>query len=392
MSRLPLTVIILGLVSLLNDVASDMIAPLLPVFLATTLGAGPAAIGLIEGVAETTASMLKLWAGRLGDSGVGHKKLALTGYSFSNTVRPLIGLAGSWPMVLLLRFGDRVGKGIRTAPRDALIALTVDQEIRGRAFGLHRAMDHTGAMLGPLLAAGLLGLGMEMRHVFVASVIPGICAVLLLALFVREPRSRERHNGPLPPLRWSLLPRDLKGLILATGGLSLAAVPDAFLVLWLNQDGIKVHWIPFLWALAHALRAVVSLPAGRLSDRVGRLPVMIGGWLLRVVLLALIPWFDETTQVTALFLAYAAATATTEGAERALIGDVSAPEVRGTAFGLYHMTVALLALPGALWFGTVWQEVNMHTAFLLSAGLSLGATLWLAWRVRRLKRSHVANS
>ncbi len=384
MFRLPLTVIVLGMVSMLNDVASDMIAPLLPVFLAATLGAGPAAIGLIEGVAETTSSLLKLWAGRLGDRGIGHKRLAVSGYAVSNLVRPLIGLAGSWPVVLLLRFGDRVGKGIRTAPRDALIALTVHHDIRGRAFGLHRAMDHAGAMIGPLVAAALLAASVPLRHVFLASVVPGMLAVLLLLLFVREP-AHVPVAQKLPPLRWSLLPPELRGLILATGGLALAAVPDAFLVLWLSQDGIKVHWIPFLWAIAHGLRALVSLPAGRLSDRLGRLPVMLGGWFGRVVLLALFPWFDQPAAIIALFLLYAATTASTEGAERALIGDVSAVEVRGTAFGVYHMTVGLLALPGALWFGAVWQALNMHTAFMLSAALSLTATLWLAWQARRLR-------
>ncbi len=387
MFNLPLTVIILGLVSMLNDVSSDMIAPLLPVFLATVLGAGPAAIGLIEGVAETTSSLLKLWAGRQGDRGASHKRLAASGYALSNAVRPLIGIAGSWPIVLLLRFGDRVGKGIRTAPRDTLIALTVHHDTRGRAFGLHRSMDHAGAMIGPLIAAGLLAWGMGMRHVFLASVIPGVCAVLLILLFVKEPAAVASEHKALPPLRWSLLPRQLRGLILASGGLALAAVPDAFLVLWLAQDGIKVHWIPFLWALAHGLRALVSLPAGQLSDRLGRLPVLIAGWSGRVVMLALIPWFTHTGPVVTLFLIYAAITAITEGAERALIGDVSAPEVRGTAFGLYHMTIGFLALPGALWFGTVWQEVNMHTAFILSALLSLTATLWFAWQARHLQKS-----
>ena len=188
-------------------------------------------------------------------------------------------------------------------------------------------------------------------------------------------------------MRWSLLPPRLRQLILAAGGLSLAAVPDAFLILWLSQDGIKVNWIPFLWAIAHGLRALVSMPAGRLSDRLGRLPVMIGGWLGRVLLLALIPWFDQAEAIIPLFLLYAAATASTEGAERALIGDLAAQEIRGTAFGLYHMTVGLLALPGALWFGTVWQALNMHTAFLLSAFLSLAATLWLARQAHLLRSS-----
>ncbi|HKK06220.1 MAG TPA: MFS transporter [Gammaproteobacteria bacterium] len=382
MRRLPATVVVLGLVSLLNDVASDMIAPLLPLFLASALGAGPAAIGLIEGVAEATSSLLKLWSGRLGDRGIGHKRLAVSGYTLSNALRPLIGLAASWPIVLVLRFGDRVGKGLRTSPRDALLALSVPETIRGRAFGLHRSMDHAGAMLGPLVASALLAWGLGMREVFLASVIPGVLAVAVLIAGVREVRQPAPQTPA--PLRWSRLPARLRGLVLAAGGLSLAAVPDAFLVLWLSRDGVSVHWIPLLWALAHGVKSLVALPAGRLSDRLGRLPVLLGGWSLRAGLLALMPWFvGNTPAVVALFLFYAAAAASTEGAERALIGDAADPSSRGTAFGIYHMLVGLLALPGALWFGAVWESINMETAFLVSAGLTLLAALFLARQGRR---------
>jgi len=380
-SKLPATVITLGFVSLLNDVASDMIAPLLPIFLATTLGAGPAVVGLIEGVAETTSSLLKLYAGRLGDRGKGHKWLALAGYLISNLVRPLIGIASSWPFVLAMRFADRVGKGIRTAPRDALIALSVDKEQRGYAFGLHRAMDHTGAMIGPLIAALLLAWGMSMGHVFLASVVPGILVILLLIFGVKEP-SHHNNNGPLPPFNFRELPHDLRKLIFAAGLLALAAVPDAFLVLWLNANRVPIAWIPIIWAIAHGLRALISLPAGRLSDSVGRLKVMASGWVARVVMLAIMPWIESMPLVILLFMLYAMSTAATEGAERALIGDVTSSDMRGSAFGAYHMTVGVLALPGALWFGGVWQLVNMHTAFILSSLLSLAATMWFIWQYR----------
>ncbi len=175
----------------------------------------------------------------------------------------------------------------------------------------------------------------------------------------------------------------MRGLIAAAGALALAAVPDAFLVLYLNQSGVRVVWIPLLWALAHGLRALVVLPASRWSDRGGRLPVLLGGWMTRAALLAAMPWFDSLGAVIALFLAYCAATAVTEGAERALIGDVADPRAKGTAFGLYHMTVGLLALPGALWFGIVWQTINMHTAFALAALMTTLAAMWLAYTARR---------
>lgn len=385
MKKLPSTVVVLGTVSFFNDIASDMILPLLPIFLTVTLGAGPAMLGLIEGIAEATASLLKLWAGRLGDAGVGHKRLALAGYGISNAVRPLIGFAGSWSTVLVLRFADRIGKGIRTAPRDALLAGAVGASERGRAFGFHRSMDHAGAMVGPLLASALLALGMGMQDVFLASVVPGALAVLLLAFGVRSTAS-VAPAAPLPPLRWQVLDAHLRGLILAAGGLALAAVPEVFLILWLSQAGLAVAWIPLVWALAHGIRSLVALPAGRLSDHFGRLPVVLAGWLARAILLACIPWFTGLTTVITLFMIYAAVTASTESAERALIGDVAVTGGVGAAFGIYHMTVGLLALPGAIWFGVVWEMLGMETAFLVSAGMTLVMTAWLghsAWHAAR---------
>lgn len=389
MKKLPTTVVVLGAVSFFNDIASDMILPLLPIFLTATLGAGPAILGLIEGVAEATASLLKLWAGRLGDAGVGHKRLALAGYSISNVVRPLIGFAGSWPTVLTLRFADRIGKGIRTAPRDALLAAAVDASERGRAFGFHRSMDHAGAMVGPLIASALLALGMGMQDVFLASVVPGTLAVLLLAFGVRRDSAVTIPSVamPLPPLRWSVLDVRLRGLVLASGGLALAAVPEVMLILWLSQSGVSVVWIPLVWALAHGIRSLVALPAGRLSDRFGRLPVVLVGWLSRAVLLGCIPWFTDLVSVITLFMIYAAATASTEGAERALIGDVADPAAKGAAFGIYHMTVGLLALPGAIWFGVVWEMLGKETAFLVSAGLTLVMTAGLWHSARQAQKA-----
>jgi len=220
-----------------------------------------------------------------------------------------------------------------------------------------------------------------MGHVFLASVVPGILVILLLFFGVKEPPHLP-NNNKLPPFSFRTLPSELRRLIIAAGLLALAAVPDAFLVLWLNANGIPVAWVPIIWAAAHGLRALVSLPAGRLSDRIGRLKVMAGGWTGRVAMLAVMPWINSFPMVILFFMLYAMATAATEGAERALIGDVSASEIRGSAFGAYHMTVGLLALPGALWFGAVWQLVNMHTAFLLSSLLSFIATVWFIRQYR----------
>ncbi|WP_457574368.1 MFS transporter [Desulfolithobacter sp.] len=376
---LPRTVIIFGLVSFLNDTASEMITPLLPLFLTATLGAGPAVVGLVEGVAEATASLLKLYSGRMADRGWNHKRLVLGGYSISNIARPLIGLALGWAWVLVLRFLDRVGKGLRTSPRDALIAGSIDAARRGRAFGFHRALDNGGSMLGPLCAWLLLRGGMSMQHVFFWSLVPGIFVIALL-YFGLEDSPAANRSVQLPPLRWSVLDNDLRGVILAAGGLALASVPEAFLVLWASDQGLHISWVPLLWAGASAVKAVVAGPAGCLSDCFGRLEVLLVGWSLRIVLLLALAWSSGQSGpmiVWVLFLGYAAALASTEGAERALVGDFAPSRERATAFGLYHMVVGLAALPGALLFGTVWQIFGSAQAFLLDAVIAAGSVVLL---------------
>jgi MFS family permease len=366
---LPRTVVVLGLVSLLNDTASDMIMPLLPVFLTSTLGAGPALLGLIEGVAEATASVLKLVSGWLADRGWVRGRLVVGGYAISNVARPLIGLAPGWAWVLALRFFDRVGKGIRTAPRDALISAAVNETTRGRAFGFHRALDHAGAMLGPIAAFVLLQLGASIPHVFLASVVPGVLVlVLLLAALPDEPPRESVQGGRLS---WNALDPQVRGLVAGAGGLALATAPDAFLVLWAAQRGIEVAWLPLLWAAAHAARALVATPGGLLADRLGRLPVVVAGWSGRVALLLLMAGGGKGLPAAwAIFIGYAAATAFGEGAERALVGDRAPPEQKATAFGIYHLASGLLALPGALLFGGVWQWLGMGTAFVMAAALT----------------------
>ena len=382
---LPRTVIVLGLVSFFNDAGSEMITPLLPIFLTATLGAGPAVVGLIEGVAEATASLLKLFSGRMADKGWNHKGLVLGGYSVSNMARPLIGLAFGWGWVLGMRFLDRVGKGLRTSPRDALIAATTEPGRLGRAFGFHRALDNGGAMLGPLCAWVLLNNNVSMGHVFLWSLVPGILVVFLLCFGLENPPSPLRANK-LPPLRWSVLDRRLRGLILATGGLALASAPEAFLVLWATDQGLQIAWVPLIWAAASAVKALVSGPAGGLSDRFGRLSVLLFGWMFRVLLLFSLAWSCATTHpilVWPLFLAYAASLAATEGAERALIGDFAGKEERATAFGLYHMVVGLAVLPGALLFGTIWQMIGPGAAFAMNGILSAGAVMLLQMQYRK---------
>jgi MFS family permease len=373
---LPRAVVILGFVSLLNDMASDMISPLLPIFLTATLGAGPAVVGLIEGVAETTASLLKLWSGRLVDHGSSQKKLAIAGYLVSNTVRPALGAASSWAVVLLIRFTDRIGKGIRTAPRDALISSAVDDSARGRAFGLHRSMDHVGAMIGPLLASILLAVGFEVSDVFYISIIPGMAAVALLAFGVSEPaRVVVKHSNPAP--KWGELDGRMRAMILSASGLAFAAVPDAFFVLWLAQSGVTAAWIPVVWTVAHFVKSSVAMPAGKLSDKVGRIPVALFFWTGRAALALLMPWFGGEWTAVCFFLLYAGFVAGSEGPERALIGDRAVESSRGSAFGMYHMMIGLMALPGAALFGLMWQVMGAEYAFMMSSAVTLVSAAFL---------------
>ncbi|MGB5104484.1 MAG: MFS transporter [Steroidobacteraceae bacterium] len=378
---LPRTVIVLGLVSLLNDAASEMITPLLPIFLTATLGAGPAIVGFVEGLAEATASVLKLVSGRLADRGVSAKGLVVGGYGLSNATRPLIGLTTGWAAVLLFRFLDRVGKGLRTAPRDAFIAGAVGPEQRGRAFGFHRSMDHAGAVIGPLLAFALLSMHADLKQVFLASAVPGalVIALLVLGLPAGKPRA------PVAPERfsWNALHGRLKAMIVAAGLLALASVPEVFVVLWATQAGMAVAWVPLVWAAASLAKMAIAMPAGVLSDRLGRVPLLLGGWSARVIVLLLLAFAQPgAIGVWVLFIAYSATLAITEPAERSLIGDHAAATERGTAYGLYHLSGGLLVLPGAMIFGALWEALGSATAFAAAAGVTTVAAAIMLWLAR----------
>jgi len=379
---LPRTVGVLGVVSLLNDASSEMITPLLPIFLTATLGAGPAIVGLVEGLAEATSSVLKLVAGRLADRGVDSKSLVLGGYGLSNATRPLLGLAAAWSAVLLLRFLDRVGKGLRTAPRDALIAGAVPAAQRGRAFGFHRSMDHAGAVIGPLIAFALLAAHVPLEHVFLASVVPGTLVLLLLAFGL--PRGQPFVAPPPAAFAWGSLHGRLRAMIVAAGWLALASVPEVFVVLWATNAGMDVQWIPLVWAAASLAKMLIAMPAGIVSDRLGRVPVLLGGWTLRVIVLLALAALPAPAawQVWLLFIAYAATLAVTEPAERSVIGDHAAEHERGTAYGLYHLASGLLVLPGAVMFGAIWQWFGSSAAFTVAALVTACGAAWMSWLAR----------
>jgi MFS family permease len=373
-------VVILGWVSFLTDVASDMIYPLLPDFLTRLLGASPAALGLIEGVAESTASLTKMLSGWWSDRLRRRKPLVVAGYALAALVRPLVAVATSWWHVLAIRFADRVGKGIRTSPRDALIAGLVPRERRGRAYGLQRAMDNAGAFVGPLLAAFLLKFWIhDVRTVFLLAFVPGLAALLLLATRVREgkPRPDPHAHADSVDGRAGRLPA---GFWLATGIFVLftfANSTDAFLLLRAQQAGVPLWQLPLLWAFFNGAKAAAGVPGGSLADRFGRLRMVALGWAIYALAYAGFAFVATPLQVWGLFATYALFYALTEGAERALIADLVPDHLRGRAFGFFHAAVGLAALPSSILFGVWWKAFGSQTAFLIGGGLAVMATIGL---------------
>jgi len=374
-------VLILGLVSFFTDVSSEMIYPLLPLFLTGVLGAGPAFLGVIEGIAESTSSLLKLFSGIASDRVRRRKRLVLLGYSISALMRPLIGSAVSPFAVLLIRTGDRVGKGIRTSPRDALIADSVDPSMRGKAYGFHRSMDHAGALIGPLIATLLLSYFVtDLRTVFWLAAIPGLIAVLLIVWKVRE---TVREPAPNQRLQLSLLPAGpLRRYLLILFLFTLGNSSDAFLLLKAGTLGIPAFRIPLLWTFFHLVKMLSSMPFGALSDRVGRKTVIIAGWCVYSLSYLGFGAASSEWQVWLLFAFYGLFFGLTEGVEKAYLADMADPALRGAAFGWYNFAVGAGALPASLLFGLIWQALGGVAPFIFGAALSGISALLLLLLVR----------
>lgn len=378
---LPGTVWVLGAISLLNDAASDLVYPLVPLFLATVLGAGAQALGLIEGVANATAALLKLASGALYDRFPRAKGWLVAGYSLPAVARPLIALAMSTPVLALLRVADRIGKGLRSAPRDALLARSVEPSRRGLAFGVHRSMDHAGAVIGPLTAAGLLAWGMGLREIFLWTLVPGIVCVTL-ALAVREPAGALSAPGSID---WSLraMPPRFRAYLLVLAVFTLSQASNMFLLLRAAQLGVAPAQIPLLWALQSGTAMVLTAPVSALSDRLPRMPLIIGGWVLYGLVFGLLGATAESPAAIALLLVlYGAVLALTEGIEKALVADMVPPERLGTAFGWFHLVGGLMLVPASAGFGWVWEHGGPRMAFALSGSLAVLAALGL-YRLHR---------
>ena len=372
--KLGSTVKALGGVSFLTDVSSEMIYPLLPLFLAGTLGVSASVIGLVEGAAESTAALLKLASGWWSDRVRRRKPLVVAGYVIASVARPLIAIAQTATQVLLIRVSDRVGKGIRTAPRDALIADSVEPALRGRAFGFHRAADHSGAVVGPLVAWALIEHGgLSLRTVFALAAIPAALAVLTVITAVREAPpaarpvadNRQRLTTNLGRRFWAVL-----GVLFV---FTLGNSTDAFLLLRARELGVSAALIPVLWAMLHLVKAASSTPGGSLSDRFGRRPLLVGGWLLYAAVYLALGSAGAEWQVWALFAVYGIYFGLTEGVEKALIADLVPAAKRGSAFGWYNLAIAAGALPASVLFGIVWDAYGPQAAFGMGASLALVA-------------------
>ncbi len=392
-TRLSRNVVVLGLVSFLNDISSEMTLSILPLFLANVLGVRTPVIGLIEGVAESTASLMKIYAGWLSDRVRRRKALALAGYGVSALSKPLLYFATSWLYVGVIRFVDRLGKGIRTAPRDALIADSAAAEHRGLSFGFHRAMDTGGAVLGLGLAAAIVyisqrgGMALErstFQRLVLAAAVPGFLAVLLLALGVREVVAPTPDGAARPVLTLRGWDRRFYGFLAAVVLFTLGNSSDAFLLLRAQTLGIAAALLVLLLLVQNATYTLVATPAGALSDRWPRHRLILFAWGLYALVYLGFALAGEPWHAWVLFAVYGVYYGIAEGVGKALVADVVAAERRGTAYGLYHAAVGIAALPASLIAGVLWQGVGAWTGFgpaapfLFGAGMAMlaGVVLW----------------
>src|SRR5229473_2128101 len=379
---LPRQVKLFGWVSLLNDFASEMIYPLLPAFVTGVLGGGPQALGALDGAAEFAAAFVKLGAGRLADRPRLRGPMIVLGYFIAVVVRPIIAVTGAAWQVIGLRVVDRLGKGLRTPPRDALIADVTPAELRGRAFGLQRGMDHAGAVLGPILAWWLLASGTaNVRAVIGWSIVPGVLVLVLAGWAVRDGtadggRGRQRAaegDDALPPVAAPYRPLPPAPL-LAISAFYLLRMPDTLIILRSQELGVPVAIVPLLWAAVHVVRSSSSFLGGAASDRLGPARTMWAGWLVNALLAAGMARAGTAAAAWGLFLALGLVSGLTESPERALVARLAGTR-QGSGFGVYHGITGFAALVGGVVLGAVFQRYGAGPAFLASAAGGLGLVL-----------------
>jgi MFS family permease len=394
--HLPRSVWLLGWVSLATDSASEAIYPLLPFFLTQVLGAGAVSLGIVEGAAEAVNSLLKIWSGRAADRRSTKRPLVLAGYSISSLVRPLMAIAQSWPDVFAVRVADRVGKGIRSAPRDAMLASWATPQTRGKVYGFHRSMDHAGAVLGPIVATLFLYFYPgSYRTLFALTIIPGLVATGLILLvreidgdapdhsavasgFSRTPdvaSASSRGSAPIP--------RDLSAFFVVLTVFTLGNSTDAFLLLKLTNAAGSAKYIPLIWAALHVVKASVSVVGGSWSDRIGRRAVITVGWIVYAAVYIGFALSSSLSWLIVWFLIYGFYFGLTEGTEKALVVDLAPEASRGYAFGIFNAVLGIGALLASIVFGLLWNAFGPAVAFGTGAALALVATVLLFLVVRR---------
>ncbi|MEI8176898.1 MAG: MFS transporter [Candidatus Omnitrophota bacterium] len=373
----------LSLTSFFTDISSEIIYPLLPLFLTSVLGAGVAFVGLVEGFAETTASMLKLFSGWFSDKLRRRKPFVVFGYTLSSVARPLAALAFAPWNILVIRILDRVGKGLRNAPRDALIADSCEPREKGRAFGFNRAMDNAGAMIGSLIVFFLLlRVTGNYRLIFAWAALPAFFAVMTVIFGTRDvlPGPLPAANGAglsakSPAERPARYDARFKGFVGAVLLFTLGNSSDAFLLLRARDLKIGVAFIPLLWCLLHVVKTFGSVPFGIISDKIGRSKVIIAGWMVYGAVYCGFALAGSALQIWLLFAAYGLFYALTEGVERAFIADLVGSRRRGSAFGIYNFVIGIAALPASLLMGALWQVFGPRVAFFTGASLAVAASL-----------------
>ena len=382
---IPRPVWFLGWTSLFTDAATEMIYPLLPVYLSRVLGASAVSLGIIEGVAEAVNSVLKVISGYWSDRRSRRRPIVIAGYALSSISRPLIALTMTWPQVLLIRALDRTGKGIRGAPRDALLARFATPSTRGRIFGFHQAMDHVGAIVGPVMATGILFFVPEgYRLVFGLTAIPGAIAVTLLffvdedAAVDKEVPNRPSTTGPRPEASRPFPPR-LIAVMAVLLVFSLGNSADAFLLLRLSDALGGARYVPLMWAGIHVVKASLSTWGGTLSDRFGRKQLIVSGWIVYALVYLGFAMSTSALAFIAWFLFYGVYFAFAEGPAKALITDLTPPERRGTAFGFYNATIGVGALIASVLFGYLYEHFGSSTAFTTGAALAGVAAVMLVF-------------
>jgi MFS family permease len=380
---LPRTVWLIGLISLVNDSASEMLYPLMPLYLSSVLMAGPKALGIIEGIAEATSSIFKLVSGVIVDRTKKAKPWIVLGYTLAGIGRPLIAIANSWVWVLAIRFTDRMGKGLRSSPRDALLAESVNENQRGVTFGLHRSMDNAGAVIGPLLAAMFLAMGVPLKDIFLWAIVPAVITITL-ALCIKEP---PREAVPqASKFSWSLegMPDQFKKYLVVAGIFALGNSSDMFLLLRAREAGVPQEQIPLLWAAISLITTVFGTPLSALSDTFGRKRFILIAWIAFAFFYIAMGFPGISTyQIFGLFGIYGLFKAATEGVEKALVADMAPAGMAGTAFGWFNLVTGLMLLPASFIFGWVYESIAPLYAFLFSGICALVAfTLMVLWVYR----------